>query len=67
LIRFPKDACAEMPARMFKYGVPPQRIRTFLILFAVALAAPLLGLALYSLNRMAGLAPRAAGRRRPCP
>jgi two-component sensor histidine kinase len=44
-----------MPARIFKYGVPPQRIRTFLILFAVALAAPLLGLAAYSLNRMASL------------
>jgi two-component sensor histidine kinase len=37
------------------YGVPPQRIRTFLTLFAVVLAAPLLGLALYSLNRMASL------------
>jgi len=44
-----------MPARVFKYGVPPQRIRTFLILFAVALAAPLTGLAICSLNRMAGL------------
>jgi two-component sensor histidine kinase len=44
-----------MPARVFKHGVPPQRIRTFLILFAVALAAPLVGLAVYSLNRMATL------------
>jgi two-component sensor histidine kinase len=44
-----------MPARVFKYGVPPQNIRTFLILFALALAAPLLGLAIYSLNRMASL------------
>lgn len=44
-----------MPARAFKYGVPPQRIRTFLILFAVALSAPLLGLAIYGLNRMASL------------
>jgi two-component sensor histidine kinase len=44
-----------MPARVFQHGVPPQRIRTFLILFAVALAAPLLGLAVYSLNRMASL------------
>jgi two-component sensor histidine kinase len=44
-----------MPARVFKYGVPPQRIRTFLVLFAIALAAPVLGLALYSLNRMASL------------
>jgi len=44
-----------MPARIFNHGIPPQRIRTFLILFATALAAPLLGLAAYSLNRMAGL------------
>ena len=44
-----------MPARVFKHGVPPQRIRTFLVLFAVALAAPLLGLAIYGLNRMASL------------
>ena len=44
-----------MPARVFKYGIPPQRISTFLILFAAALAAPLLVLAAYSLNRMASL------------
>jgi two-component sensor histidine kinase len=44
-----------MPARVFKYGVRPQRIRTYLILFAGALAAPLLALAVYSLNRMASL------------
>jgi len=44
-----------MPARVFKYGIPPQRIRTFLILFAAAHAAPLLILAAYSLNRMASL------------
>ena len=42
-----------MPARVFKHGVPPQRIRTFSILFAAALAAPLLVLAAYGLNRMA--------------
>jgi hypothetical protein len=52
-----------MPARAFKHGVPPQRIRTFLILFAIALAAPLLGLAIYSLNRMAGLEQREIERR----
>ena len=44
-----------MPARVFNFGIPPQRIRTFLILFAAALAAPLLVLAAYSLNRMASL------------
>src|SRR5262245_29534598 len=44
-----------MPARVFKYGVPPQRIRTFLILFALALATPVLGVAVYGLNRMATL------------
>ena len=44
-----------MPARVFKYGMAPQRIRTFLILFAIALSAPLLGLAAYGLNRMASL------------
>ena len=43
-----------MPARVFKYGVPPQSIRTFLILFALALTAP--GSALqFILNRMAAL------------
>lgn len=44
-----------MPARMFQHGVPPQRLRTFLILFALALALPLLCLALLAFNRMAGL------------
>ena len=44
-----------MPARVFNLGVPPQRIRTFLTLFALVLAAPLLVLAVYSLNRMASL------------
>jgi two-component sensor histidine kinase len=52
-----------MPARVFKYGVPPQRIRTFLVLFAIALTAPLLGLAIYSLNRMASLEQREIERR----
>ena len=42
-----------MPARVFKYGVPPQRVRTFLLLFASALTIPLLALAAYGLNRIA--------------
>ena len=61
-----------MPARVFKYGIPPQRISTFLILFAAALAAPLLVLAAYSLNRMASLEQAEIERRvlqvaEPCP
>ena len=44
-----------MPARLFNNTIPPQSIRTFLILFALALAAPLLGLAIFALNRMAAL------------
>ena len=44
-----------MPARVFQHGVPPQRLRTFLILFALALTLPLLGLAIFALNRMASL------------
>jgi two-component sensor histidine kinase len=44
-----------MPARLFNYGVPPQRIRTFLALFAVALTVPLLGIGIFSLHRMAAL------------
>jgi two-component sensor histidine kinase len=44
-----------MPERVFKHGVPPQRIRTYLVLFALALTAPLLGLAAFALNRMATL------------
>lgn len=44
-----------MPARIFDYGVPPQRIRTFLILFALALTLPLLGIGIFALDRMAAL------------
>jgi len=44
-----------MPARVFNRGVPPQGIRTFLILFALALAIPLLGLAVFAFDRMATL------------
>jgi len=42
-----------MPARLFTNRIPPQRIRTFLILFALALTLPLLGLAIFALNQMA--------------
>jgi two-component sensor histidine kinase len=42
-----------MPARFFIRQLPPQRIRTFLILFAFALTMPLLGLGIFALNRMA--------------
>jgi two-component sensor histidine kinase len=44
-----------MPARLFKYTIQPQRIRTFLILFALALTLPLVALAGFALNRMASL------------
>ena len=44
-----------MPARIFNKGIPPQGIRTFLILFALALAIPLLGLAVFAFDRMATL------------
>ena len=44
-----------MPARLFTNRVPPQPIRTFLILFALALTLPLLALAIVALNRMASL------------
>lgn len=52
-----------MPARIFQHGVPPQRLRTFLILFALALSIPLLGLAIFALNRMASLEQNATERR----
>ena len=42
-----------MPARLFNQRVRPQRLRTFLILFALALTIPLLGLGIFALNRMA--------------
>ena len=44
-----------MPARLFDHGIPPQRIRTFLVLFALALTIPLIGLAIFAMNRMAAL------------
>jgi len=44
-----------MPARLFNHALPPQRIRTFLVLFALALTLPLLGLGIFALHRMAAL------------
>jgi two-component sensor histidine kinase len=44
-----------MPARLFQHGIPPQRVRTFLLLFALALTLPLLALAIFALNRMASI------------
>lgn len=44
-----------MPARLFVDRLQPQRLRTFLVLFALALALPLLALAVFSFNRMASL------------
>ena len=44
-----------MPARIFRHGVPPQRLRTFLFLFALALTVPLLVIGIFALNRMAAL------------
>ena len=45
----------QMPARLFNNGVPPQRIRTFLVLFALALTIPLIGLGTFGLYRTAAL------------
>src|SRR6185295_2649459 len=47
-----------MPARLIINRVPPQRIRTFLSLFALALTLPLLAIAVFALNRMASLEER---------
>ena len=44
-----------MPARLFNHILPSQRIRTFLILFALALTLPLVSLAIFALNQMASL------------
>jgi hypothetical protein len=52
-----------MPARLFSDRVPPQRIRTFLVLFALALALPLLALAFFALNRMASFEEKEIERR----
>jgi two-component sensor histidine kinase len=47
-----------MPARLFPDFVPPQRIRTFLVLFALALTLPLVGLGIFAMNYMASLEER---------
>jgi hypothetical protein len=52
-----------MPERVFNYGVPPQRIRTFLVLFALALVLPLIGLAVLAVNQLAGVEERETERR----
>jgi two-component sensor histidine kinase len=44
-----------MPERLFNHGLPPQRIRTFLVLFALALTLPLIGLAFLAFNQLANL------------
>ncbi len=44
-----------MPARLFNHGLPPQRIRTFLVLFALALTLPLIGIAVLAFNQLASL------------
>ena len=44
-----------MPARVFNTAIPSQGIRTFLILFALALAIPLLILAAFAFDSMATL------------
>lgn len=47
-----------MPARLFNHRLPPQQIRTFLILFALALTLPLVGLAAFALNQTTRLEER---------
>jgi hypothetical protein len=51
------------PVRLLMNRVPPQRIRTFLSLFALALTLPLLALAVFAMNRMASLEEREIERR----
>jgi hypothetical protein len=48
---------------VFKLGLPPQRIRTFLVLFALALTLPLLGLAVLAFNQLASLEEEETERR----
>jgi hypothetical protein len=52
-----------MPARLFNDRIPPQRIRTFLALFALALVLPLLALAFFAFSRMASLEEQEIERR----
>ncbi len=44
-----------MQAQWWQGAVRPQRIRTYLVLFALAITIPLLGLAVFALNRMAAV------------
>jgi hypothetical protein len=48
-----------MPARLFPSVFPAQRIRTFLILFALALTFPLVALSMVAFHHMANLDERA--------
>ena len=52
-----------MPGRLFPNVLPPQRIRTFLILFAFALTSPLVVLGVFALHQMANLEEREVERR----
>ena len=52
-----------MPSRLFNHVLPPQRIRTFLILFALALTSPLVALGVFALHQMANLEEREIERR----
>jgi two-component sensor histidine kinase len=47
-----------MPARLFPDLIRPQRIQTFLILFAIALTLPLVALGIFATNYMAALDER---------
>jgi two-component sensor histidine kinase len=47
-----------MPARLFPHVIAPKRIRTFLILFALALTFPLVSLGIFAMNYMAALEER---------
>ena len=47
-----------MPDRLFTRTLPPQRIRTFLVLFAVVLTLPLLFLAALAFQQTAGFEER---------
>lgn len=47
-----------MPARLFPRVIAPKRIRTFLVLFALALTFPLVALGIFATNYMATLEER---------
>ena len=49
--RLPDLVCFLMPARLFNRVLPPQRIRTFLVLFALALTSPLVALGVFALDQ----------------